>query len=231
MPSPKSCAIDSVVRTCTSSPSPAAAAIFIARERSINVWSCCIRFLQSHRTRVQPLVVAIPFAKPAISCLDFLSSHATRPDRICNPFPAKTFHASHSMDFVMIRPPGINNGAFVVSLETAWYARVLLLFSASAATDTRSKSFDCVCFRLTGICGLSSSIRARLQETCSLCHHHSKYSGKTCRCTCWRHRSHSVPPEQRLSSLKFIRVKVDFHSCHCLLDRIIVSHMILSFSQ
>ena len=34
-----------------------------------------------------------------------------------NPFPAKTFHAtgSHRMDFVMIRPPGIDNGAFVVS--------------------------------------------------------------------------------------------------------------------
>jgi hypothetical protein len=61
----------------------------------------------------------------------------------CNPFPAKTFHASHRLDFVMIRPPGIDNGAFVVSPDTVWYARVLLLFSASAATDTGSKSFDC----------------------------------------------------------------------------------------
>ena len=61
----------------------------------------------------------------------------------CNPFPAKTFHSSHRMDFVMIRPPGIDNGAFVVSPDTVWYARVLLLFSASAATDTGSKSFDC----------------------------------------------------------------------------------------
>ena len=43
----------------------------------------------------------------------------------------------------MIRPPGIDNGAFVVSPETVWYARVLLLFSASATTDTGSKSFDC----------------------------------------------------------------------------------------
>ena len=61
----------------------------------------------------------------------------------CNPFPAKTFHASHCMDFVMIRPLGIDNRAFVVSPDTVWYARVLLLFSASAATDTGSKSFDC----------------------------------------------------------------------------------------
>ena len=48
------------------------------------------------------------------------------------------------MDFVMILPPGIDNGAFVVSPDTVWYARVLLLFSASAATDTGSKSFYCV---------------------------------------------------------------------------------------
>ena len=43
----------------------------------------------------------------------------------------------------MIRPPGIDNGAFVVSPESIWYVRVLLLFSASAMTDTGSKSFDC----------------------------------------------------------------------------------------
>ena len=61
----------------------------------------------------------------------------------CNQFPVKTFHASHSMDFVMFLPPGIDNGAFVVSPDTVWYALVLLLFSASAATDTGSKSFDC----------------------------------------------------------------------------------------
>ena len=43
----------------------------------------------------------------------------------------------------MIRPPGIDNGAFVVSPDSVWYARVLLLFSASAMTDTGSKSFEC----------------------------------------------------------------------------------------
>ncbi len=45
------------------------------------------------------------------------------------------------MDPVMIRPPGIDNG--FVSPESVWYARVLLLFSASAMTDTGSKSFEC----------------------------------------------------------------------------------------
>ena len=61
----------------------------------------------------------------------------------CNPFPEKPLHGSHRMDLVMIRPPGIDNGAFVVSPDTVWYASVLLLFCASAMTDTGSKSFDC----------------------------------------------------------------------------------------
>ena len=49
----------------------------------------------------------------------------------CNPFPAKTFHASQRMDFVMIRPQGIDNGAFVVSPDTVWYAWVLQFYSCS----------------------------------------------------------------------------------------------------
>jgi hypothetical protein len=61
----------------------------------------------------------------------------------CNPFPRKMFYGSHRMDHVMIRPPGINNGAFVALPKSVWYARILLLFSASAMTDTGSKSFDC----------------------------------------------------------------------------------------
>jgi hypothetical protein len=40
---------------------------------------------------------------------------------------------------MMIRPPGIDNGAFVVSPDTVWYAKVFLLFSTAAMTDTGSK--------------------------------------------------------------------------------------------
>jgi hypothetical protein len=61
----------------------------------------------------------------------------------CNPFPAKLFYDSHRLDLVMIRPPGIDNGSFVFSPDSVWYARVLLLFSACAMTDTGSKSFEC----------------------------------------------------------------------------------------
>ena len=43
----------------------------------------------------------------------------------------------------MIRQQDMDNGAFIVSPDTVWYARVLLLFSASAMTDTGSKSFEC----------------------------------------------------------------------------------------
>ena len=61
----------------------------------------------------------------------------------CNLFPAKIFYGSHRMDPVIIRPPCIDNEAFFVSPESIWYACVLLLFSASAMTNTGSKSFDC----------------------------------------------------------------------------------------
>ncbi len=61
----------------------------------------------------------------------------------CNAFSKKTFYGSHRMDPVIIRPPGIDYGAFVVWPETVWYACVLLLFSASAMTDSGSKSLDC----------------------------------------------------------------------------------------
>ncbi len=64
-------------------------------------------------------------------------------DSNCYPFPAKPFHCSHRLDMVIIRPLGIDNGGFVVSPDTVWYALVLLLFSASAMTDTGSKTFKC----------------------------------------------------------------------------------------
>jgi len=61
----------------------------------------------------------------------------------CNPFPSKPFHGCHRLDPVMIRPPGIDNGAFVVSPDSVWYARVLLLFTATSQTDTGLKTFEC----------------------------------------------------------------------------------------
>ena len=61
----------------------------------------------------------------------------------CNPSPAKPFYGSHQLDRVMILPPGIENGAFVASPDSVWYALVSLFFSATAQTDTGSKTFDC----------------------------------------------------------------------------------------
>jgi hypothetical protein len=38
-----------------------------------------------------------------------------------NLFPTKMLYGSHRMDLIMIRPPGIDNGAFIVSPESVWY--------------------------------------------------------------------------------------------------------------
>ncbi len=55
--------------------------------------------------------------------------------------PNKRFYNFHRMDLIMIRPPGIQARAFVISPDSVWYPRVLLLFLASANTDTKLKSF------------------------------------------------------------------------------------------
>ncbi len=61
----------------------------------------------------------------------------------CNQFPEKPLYGSHLLDLVMIWPPCIDYGAFVVTPDSVWYALVLLLFSASAQTDTGYNLFDC----------------------------------------------------------------------------------------
>ncbi len=43
----------------------------------------------------------------------------------------------------MIRPPGVDHGALVVLSDLVWYARGLLLFSATSQTGTWSKTFEC----------------------------------------------------------------------------------------
>ena len=69
---------------------------------------------------------------------------------LCSEFTVISFLRTRSMavidcklDLVMIRQLGIDNRAFVVSPDSVWYASVLLLFSASAMTDTGSKSLEC----------------------------------------------------------------------------------------
>ena len=61
----------------------------------------------------------------------------------CNPFPSKPFHGCQRLDPVLIQPPGIDNGAFVVSPDSVWYARVLLLSTATSQIDTGFTTFDC----------------------------------------------------------------------------------------
>ena len=61
----------------------------------------------------------------------------------CDPFPKKKFYGANRMDLVFVRPPGVQPGGFVLTPDSVWYCRVLLLFSMSALTDNGSKSYDC----------------------------------------------------------------------------------------
>ena len=60
----------------------------------------------------------------------------------CNQFPARPLYGSHRLDLVMIRPPGIENGAFGGHARFSLVRTGFAPFSASAHTNTGSKSFD-----------------------------------------------------------------------------------------
>jgi hypothetical protein len=83
------------------------------------------------------LVIVIIYCT-TVWCLATLSTMVC--SEFSNPFPAKPFYRSHRLDLVMIQPPVIDNGAFVVSPESVWYALVLLLFSATSQTDIGFKA-------------------------------------------------------------------------------------------
>ena len=51
----------------------------------------------------------------------------------CNPFPAKPFYGSHRLDLVINRPPGRDNGAFVVSPDSVWYAIIAIIIKVIMA--------------------------------------------------------------------------------------------------
>jgi hypothetical protein len=115
---------------------------------------CIIRIILIIRIiiQVRALLRTLEFQESAkrkdhfalFNCLVLGHTNSNGVQRVnCNPFPAKPFHGSHRFDMVIIRLPGIDNGGFVVSTVTVWYAQVLLLFSASAMTDIGSKTFEC----------------------------------------------------------------------------------------
>ncbi len=67
----------------------------------------------------------------------------------CNPFPKKPFYGRHLLDLVMIQPPGIDHGGFVVSrlhltpFGMLGFCSYFFENSFSAHTNTGSKTFDC----------------------------------------------------------------------------------------
>ena len=61
----------------------------------------------------------------------------------CSPFPKHPYFGANRQDLVFFRPPGVEFGAFVLSPDTVWYGRVLLLFSMKVVTDTGPSDMDC----------------------------------------------------------------------------------------
>ncbi len=51
----------------------------------------------------------------------------------------------------MIWPLGIDSGTFMVSPKSFWYALALPFFSATAQTETGSKTFDCALMSTLGV--------------------------------------------------------------------------------
>ena len=78
------------------------------------------------------LSLVTPSTKGYSSCIAILSQK-------------KLFHRDgrNRQDLSIIRPPGIEPGGFVLTPDSVWYCRVLLIFSFSTMTDTGSRSFDC----------------------------------------------------------------------------------------
>ncbi len=61
---------------------------------------------------------------------------------IPRPFPAKRYRGSNRQDLVFVRPPDAGKD-FLVSINTVWCCRVLLLFSFYSSTDSGIKRNDC----------------------------------------------------------------------------------------
>ena len=59
------------------------------------------------------------------------------------PFASKRLQGSNRHDLVVMRPPGVACGSFVLSMDNLWFCRVLLLFSIEAETDNGIKKFNC----------------------------------------------------------------------------------------
>jgi hypothetical protein len=68
---------------------------------------------------------------------------------VCSGFTEILFRTKGCIEVIAWTPSLFGRRASIMELsspETVWYARVLLLFSASAMTDTGSKSFDYALF-------------------------------------------------------------------------------------
>ena len=61
----------------------------------------------------------------------------------CWPFSKRRHYGYNREDFVFIRPPGVES--FLLSPDSVWYCRVLLIFSISVKTDVDREPVELQC--------------------------------------------------------------------------------------
>jgi hypothetical protein len=59
------------------------------------------------------------------------------------PFVPMTLQQTNPQDMVFIRPPGISDGAFQLTMDNIWFCKLLLLFKIHTKTDTGMQYLDC----------------------------------------------------------------------------------------
>ena len=125
------------------------------------------------------------------------------------PFKDMHYHGSNRQDFVFIRPPGIEEGGFMLRPDNAWYCKVLLLFSIQAQTDQNGSTEEFQCAFVSVLKPLAERSPDRFKELrkrgslvlltgsegspCLCCSHtiHTGNLWQTSLGSCGRHWDHS----------------------------------------
>ena len=61
----------------------------------------------------------------------------------CWPFTKLLYYGANRQDFVMVRPPGTVPETFVLTPDSVWYCKTLLLFDMQSKTDSGFKEYQC----------------------------------------------------------------------------------------
>lgn len=61
----------------------------------------------------------------------------------CWPFTKLLYYGANRQDFVIVRPPGTVPETFVLTPDSVWYCKTLLLFDMQSKTDSGFKEYQC----------------------------------------------------------------------------------------